>query len=151
MEKGQKFKGTATLWSDGRVDFRPQAAGDPRQRGIAETRDGKLYETTGQKPQVVAHLKCDARTVDRAAALHQALEELLPPEERRLKPPRGRLLLQDADLEVRLNQQTRHVEVRIDMDTTRVLDIDNHIFKLLTRINTCLAFNRTLLRPQSRA
>ena len=78
MEKGQKFKGVATIWQDGKVDFRPQAVGEPQRKGISETKNGKLYESIGKNPKLIAHVSIDAKTPDKSAALHEELEKLLP-------------------------------------------------------------------------
>jgi hypothetical protein len=151
MEKGQKFKGVATIWQDGKVDFRPQAVGEPQRKGISETKNGKLYESIGKNPKLIAHVSIDAKTTDKSAALHEELEKLLPKEERVLPPPAGRRLLLDDDMNIVLDEQHGLLQVRMDIDVRQVRDLDSCVFNLLTRINTCLAFNKTLLKQQSRA
>ena len=151
MEKGQKFKGVATLWPDGKVDFRPQTEGKSQQQGLKETKNSKLYQTTGKSPKLVAHLSIDSKTTDWRRAMLDELDAVLPPAQSALPGnPQGRLLLNDDDLVITLGDD-RKLMVRIDIDAATVVDMDSHIFKLLTRINTCLAFNRTLLKPQNRA
>ena len=150
-DKGKKFRGIATLYEDGKVDFRPQQEGPPQQRGISSTRNGKLYETTGKQPKVVAHLTIDGKTVDRRAALYDELDKLLPDDGQQARRPRGRKLMDDADCRITFDGKQRTLQIQMDVDMQKVVDLDTHIFKLLTRITTCLAFNRTFLKQRSRA
>ena len=58
-------RGTATIYEDDSIEFRPCAKGEPSQKNVKRSGSSKFYETNGEKESsYVAHLMTSKESID---------------------------------------------------------------------------------------
>ena len=108
-------------------EFLPQSQGEPQYEGISKTRNSQLKRSKGKNPKLVAHLTAKADSMDPYADMQEELEHLFPDKENATPKPRGRRLMAESEIEVRLNSEQRQVE-----SLHTVLKVLNRVFPKAT-------------------
>lgn len=156
----QKMRGTATVYSDLSIEFRPQGEGRAQQVPITSTRNSQLYRTTSaKKPQVVAHLKVPADTADPAAELTQQLNDLCRrawPEKKQPRPRRRRRLARWPEngtdgVTIEADERKYSLHVAMDISLADHVDYKDFFYQLVNETSKCLAFNTDFMNRLLRA
>lgn len=151
--RSRKVRGTAEIFADSRITFRPQAEGQPTQIGKKQMGRSSLYKTTSEKePQMVAHLSVDAGSADPAACLYEELEKLT--EGMRVKEPRqprGRLLIDRNGLRIFANASARKIVVVQEIDCTATPNYERFMLTQMQEIFKCFTINQASLARLSSA
>ena len=149
-----RIRGVLTqLNVSGDCEFRAQrTTGEPAQKVLSKSGDAKLYETTGRKPMMVAHLTTRADASDPLADLYDQLDAMAAMQKNSKKPQRqrGRKLLDEENAHVTLSQKERKVQMLLSIDLTKTPDFQNELIKLMQKISQCFLINQAFLRPQNR-
>ena len=92
--KPRKIRGTATIYADDRMEFRPQQAGEPQRLDVRKKGESSLYRTTSEKaPRLVAHLSAAADSPDPVAQMQEDLASLTKGMETKTDvQPKGKLI-----------------------------------------------------------
>lgn len=149
-EVARKYRGVATLYPDGQVDFRPHAEGQPQHEGLTATRNSKLYRTVGKEPKEVAHLSVKAGTADPFADMLDELRRLYPDHDKSMPPLFGRRLFHEDGIDLRLNEQERTLECMFHIALPGCLQVSNQVLTVFQKINSCLAYNENSIKPLTR-
>ena len=115
-------------------EFLPQSQGEPQYEGISKTRNSQLKRSKGKNPKLVAHLTAKADSMD-------------PDKENATPKPRGRRLMAESEIEVRLNSEQRQVECQFYIPLAGNVRYTESLFTIFSKINSCLAFNQDSLKP----
>jgi hypothetical protein len=144
-----RLRGVLTVLNDHQdCEFRAQrSTGVSTQKEMSSTKDSKLYKTTGEKkPKMVAHICVPADSSDPAADMQQQLQLLTKGLQTKAKPKlRGRVLLNESDCRVVLNEKERRVQAIFDIDLTASYDHQNQLIRKMQKISTCFAINQPYL------
>ena len=74
----KKMRGTARIFDDDSMEFRPYEAGKPVQKGVKKARKSSFYSTEGEKDSsYVMHLRVDRNATDPAAELSEDFDKLI--------------------------------------------------------------------------
>ena len=74
----KKLRGTARIYDDDSLEFRPYEAGKPVQKGVKKARKSSFYATEGEKESsYVMHLRVDKNSLDPAAELSEDFDKLI--------------------------------------------------------------------------
>ncbi len=149
-----RLRGVLTVLNDQQdCEFRAQrSTGVSSQKEVSSTKDSKLYKTTGEKkPKMVAHITVPADSADPAADMQKQLQQLTKGMKTKAKPKlNGRVLLDEKDCRVVLNEKERRVQVIFDIDLTASYDHQNQLIRKMQKISTCFAINQPYLsQPKS--
>ena len=136
-----KYKGTDYC------EFLPQAQGEPQYEGISKTRNSQLKRSKGKSPKLVAHLTAQAESIDPYADMLDQLGKLFPDNKKGMPKPRGRRLLSETEVDLRLNTEQRQLECHFNIVLAGNLRYTDSLFNIFSKINTCLAFNQDSLKP----
>ena len=101
-------------------EFLPQSQGEPQYEGISKTRNSQLKQ--------------------------EELEHLFPDKENATPKPRGRRLMAESEIEVRLNSEQRQVECQFYIPLAGNVRYTESLFTIFSKINSCLAFNQDSLK-----
>ena len=147
-----KVRGTATINPDNSFDFTPSQQGEPVQRSVRKHRKSKVYETAGNdKQSMVCHLVVDKNAVDPAAEMFEDFKTLTSGMGAKLPPAlKGRTLMNDEEVKVVANSKGR-IQISIDFDFTRELNMTQKLVTLIYKTTQCLASNATYFAQQRRA
>ena len=120
-------------------EFRAQrSSGEPQQRIVAKSGDAKLYETTGKKPLMVAHLTTRADSSDPVSDLYDQLDAMTAKQGRKApQRRRQRQLLDEENIHVSLSQKERRVQMQLCIDLTKTPDHQNELIRLMQKISQC--------------
>ncbi len=147
-----RLRGVLTVLNDQQdCEFRAQrSTGVSTQKEVSSTKDSKLYKTTGEKkPKMVAHITVPADSADPAADMQKQLQQLTKGMKTKAKPKlQGRVLLDEKDCRVVLNEKERRVQVIFDLDLTTSNDHQNQLIRKMQKISTCFAINQPYLSQQ---
>ena len=127
-------------------EFLPQSQGEPQYEGISKTRNSQLKRSKGKNPKLVAHLTAKADSMDPFADMQEELEHLFPDKENATPKPRGRRLMAESEIEVRLNSEQRQVECQFYIPLAGNVRYTESLFTIFSKINSCLAFNQDSLK-----
>lgn len=147
-----RLRGVLTVLNDEQdCEFRAQrSSGEPQQRVVARSGDAKLYETTGRRPLMVAHLATRADSSDPVSDLYDQLDAMAA---RQAKPAkarprrRERTLLDEERARVTLSQKERLVTMQLSIDLASTPDYQNELIRLMQKISQCFLINQAFLRP----
>lgn len=149
----KKLKGTATIYTDGAMEFVPQGTGSPRYETVSKVGSSAVYKTTGTGQQsYVAHLKVPADSADPQAELQEQLDKVglklwpMP----RAEVPRGRVLLRQPGCLVTQNASRGELQVSFTINLKEKVDYLKEYYKLQNQINLCLHSNADSLRQLCR-
>ena len=127
-------------------EFMPQAQGEPQYEGISKTRNSQLKRSKGKNPKLVAHLTANADSMDAYADMQEELERLFPDKTGEAPKPRGRRLLAEQEIDVRLNSEQRQVECQFHIPLAGNVRYTDSLFTIFSKINSCLVFNQDSLK-----
>ena len=98
-----------------------------------------------------AHICVPADSADPAADMQKQLQQLTKFLQTKAKPKlRGRVLLNESDCRVVLNEKERRVQVIFDLDLNTSNDHQNQLIRKMQKISTCFAINQPYLsQPKS--
>jgi hypothetical protein len=90
LKEKWKGRGTATIYEDDSIEFRPTGNGQPVQRNVRKRGNSKFYQTNGEKESnFVAHLSAPTGSLDPVGdmlkdfeALTKELQPVTPPKPR---------------------------------------------------------------------
>ena len=90
LKEKWKGRGTATIYEDDSIEFRPTGNGQPVQRNVRKRGNSKFYQTNGEKESnFVAHLSAPTGSLDPVGdmlkdfeALTRELQPVTPPKPR---------------------------------------------------------------------
>ena len=85
--------------------------------------------------------------MDPYADMQEELEHLFPDKENATPKPRGRRLMAESEIEVRLNSEQRQVECQFYIPLAGNVRYTESLFTIFSKINSCLAFNQDSLKP----
>ena len=146
-------RGTATIYEDDSIEFRPCGKGEPTQRNVKRIGNSKFYQTAGEKESnYVAHLMVPKTATDPVGDMLKDFESLTRELEPRLeKPPRTKPLLKKEDdngnsLQVYADRKDNRLKVFVDIN----LDPDKNPFNpadwaytlIGAQLNQCFTYNR---------
>lgn len=72
----RSVRGTLKMFGGDYCEFHPQGTGEPVQTNVVKLGESKLYDTTGKRPQRVAHLVVKGDCPDVRAELLRQVQEL---------------------------------------------------------------------------
>ena len=128
-------------------EFLPQAQGEPQYEGLVKTRNSQLKRSKGKAPKLVAHLTAKAESIDPYADMLDELDRLFPESKKTVQKPRGRRLLAEPEVDLRLNTQERQLECHFHITLAGNVRYTESLFTIFSKINSCLAFNQDSLKP----
>lgn len=141
-------RGTATIYEDDSIEFRPCAKGEPSQKNVKRSGSSKFYETNGEKESsYVAHLMTSKESIDPVGDMLKDFgtltKELQPqlPEEPRTKP-----LMKKDGLSVYLDAKEHKLkvfcEILLDAETTAYSPADWAYTLIAQPLNICFTSKR---------
>ena len=154
IKNGMKIRGTLTIVDADQHDYEFRAqrtTGESTQRVISKSGDAKLYETTGKKPMMVAHLTTRADSSDPVSDLYDQLDKISKTRDpgTSTRPPRsGRTLLAEENASVVLSKKERRVRMQLCIDLDKTPDYQNELIRLMQKISQCFLINQRFLRQQ---
>ena len=106
-------RGTATIYEDDSIEFRPCAKGEPSQRNVKRSGSSKFYQTNGEKESnYVAHLMASRDSLDPIGDMLRDFETLTRELEPKLpKEPRTKPLLKKDDMSVYLDKKEHKIRI----------------------------------------
>ena len=128
-------------------EFLPQAQGEPQYEGLVKTRNSQLKRSKGKAPKLVAHLTAKAESIDPYADMLDELGKLFPESKKTVQKPRGRRLLAEPEVDLRLNTNERQLECHFKLLLAGNVRYTDSLFTIFSKINSCLAFNQDSLKP----
>jgi len=157
----KKFRSTNVLYEDYSMQVTPIAVtGESNQTEVVEAGGGKMFVTKGQKKQTrCLHLAVDARENDPVSKLYKQMGDVLDkarkeglelPEYKPATTPKGTLLEKTDDYTCAMNEKSGCVEVTLTIDLSRDVDYCDKLYRIYTRISTCLHYNGDFLNRQCR-
>ncbi len=148
-------KGSATIYHDGAVEFKPSGQGEPVYDDLRRHKNGVTLATTrGTRPKLVARIPVSADSPDPFYAMVDALSEAMPadcpspvPAMTKVYARRPwRVLLKHDDVLLSLSPEHGRLFICATIDMGRTPLYQNQLFNLFNDINKCLAINETTLR-----
>lgn len=77
LKEKWKGRGTATIYEDDSIEFRPTGNGQPVQRNVRKRGNSKFYQTNGEKESnFVAHLSAPTGSLDPVGDMLKDFEAL---------------------------------------------------------------------------
>lgn len=151
--KSKKVRGTAEIFADNRITFRPQGEGSPTQLDKRKVGKSSLYKTTSEKePQIVAHLSVAASNPDPVGQLHDDLSELTKDMPRkRMEQPRGKLLIDVNGLRIFANSTRHSITVVQEIDCNEHKNYERFMLNQMQEIFKCFTINQASLAKLSSA
>lgn len=149
------MRGVLTVLNEAQdCEFRAQrSTGESTQKVISKSGDAKLYQTTGKKPMMVAHLSTRADSSDPVADLYSQLDAIAAkqPNKPKAKPrKRDRQLLSEDNAQVYLSTKERVVQMHLSINLDKTPDYQNELIRLMQKISQCFLINQAFLRaPKS--
>ena len=128
-------------------EFLPQAQGEPQYECLVKTRNSQLKRTKGKNPKLLAQIKCNAESVDPYSDMLDELDRLFPESKNLHRNPRGRRLLVEPEVDLRLNTQERQLECHFHITLAGNVRYTESLFTIFSKINSCLAYNQDSLKP----
>ena len=100
-------RGTATIYEDDSIEFRPCGKGEPSQRNVKRSGASKFYQTNGEKESnYVAHLMAPMNALDPVGDMLKDFETLTRELEPQLpREPRTKPLMKRDGLAVYLDKK----------------------------------------------
>lgn len=148
--KPRKVRGTATIFDDNRVEFTPQAIGEPRRQKEKKKGLSTFYETIGEKESsIVAHLKVPANCEDPAAQMFEELAHFTKDMQTQApKMPKQKKLMSEEGVSVWHLKSENKVVVKMEIATDTEQELSSILFNLTSEVNKCLAINKRFLNQQ---
>ena len=146
-EKSKKVRGTAEIFADNRITFRPQAEGEPTQLEKKKIGRSSFYKTTSEKePQYVAHLSVPADSPDPVAQMQEELAELTKgmPTKRDISP-KGKVLVDQGGLRIYTNNAQKTITVVQSIDCTTHPNYERFMLQQMQEIFKCFTINQPSL------
>jgi len=141
-------RGTATIYEDDSIEFRPSGKGEPSQRNVKRAGNSKFYETNGEKESsYVAHLMASRSATDPVGDMLNDFETLT----RELKPqlpmePRTKPLMKKEGLSVYLDKKEHKLkvfcEILLDAEINAYSPADWAYTLIAHPLNICFTSNR---------
>ena len=146
-EKPKKVRGTATIYADSRIDFRPQAEGSPAQVNKKSVGRSSFYKTTSEKePQLVAHLSVPADSADPVAQMQEDLASLTKGmESKKSVQPKGKLLVSTDGLKIFTNNTRKTITVVQEIDLSAHPNYEKFMLIQMQEIFKCFTINQSSL------
>ena len=146
-EKSKKVRGTAEIFADNSITFRPQAEGEPTQLEKKKIGRSSFYKTTSEKePQFVAHLSVPADSPDPVAQMQEELASLTKGmETKREISPKGKVLVDYGGLRIYTNNAQRTITVQQTIDCASHPNYEKFMLNQLQEIFKCFTINQTYL------
>ena len=153
-------RGTATIYEDDSIEFRPFAKGEPSQRNVKRSGSSKFYQTNGEKESnYVAHLMASRDSLDPIGDMLRDFETLTRELEPKLpKEPRTKPLLKKDDMSVYLDKKEHKIriyaEILLDANKNPYSPADWAFTTIGAPLSQCFTSNRksilTAFLPQGR-
>ncbi len=141
-------RGTATIYEDDSIEFRPCAKGEPSQRNVKRSGSSKFYQTNGEKESnYVAHLMASTDALDPVGEMLQDFDTLTKDLQPKLpKEPRTKPLMKKDGLSVYLDKKEHKLkvfcEILLDAETTAYSPADWAYTLIAQPLNICFTSNR---------
>ena len=152
-EKSRKVRGTAEIFADNRITFRPQAEGEPTQLEKKKIGRSSFYKTTSEKePQYVAHLSVPADSPDPVAQMQEDLALLTKGMETKTDvQPKGKLLVDNDGLRIYTNNSRKTITVVQEIDLSAHPNYEKFMLNQMQQIFRCFTINETSFRKLTSA
>jgi hypothetical protein len=141
-------RGTATIYEDDSIEFRPCAKGEPSQRNVKRSGASKFYQTNGEKESnYVAHLMAPKDSLDPVGDMMKDFKSLT----RELQPqlplePRTKPLMKKDGLSVYLDKKEHKLkifcEILLDTEKTAFSPADWAYTMIAQPLNSCFISNK---------
>lgn len=152
MKEKWKGRGTATIYEDDSIEFKPTGSGQPVQRDVRKRGNSKFYQTNGEKESnYVAHLSAPTGSLDPVGDMLKDFESLtkelkpqLPPKPR-TKPIMKREGQHGETIEVYVDSKEHCVRVfaTLPLDEKNPLNPADWAYTLIgAPLNQCFTSNR---------
>ena len=141
-------RGTATIYEDDSIEFRPCGKGEPSQRNVKRSGASKFYQTNGEKESnYVAHLMAPKDSLDPVGTMLEDFEALTKELEPQLrKKPRTKPLLEREGLSVYLDKKEHRLlvfaEILLDANVNPYSPADWAYTTIGAPLNQCFTSNR---------
>ena len=119
-------------------EFMPQAQGEPQYEGISKTRNSQLKRSKGKAPKLVAHLTAQAESIDPDADMLDELGRLFPDNKKGMPKPRGRRLLAEPEVDLRLNADQRQLECHFNIPLAGNVRYTESLFTIFSKNLDCM-------------
>ena len=151
--KPRKVRGTATIYADDRMEFRPQQAGEPQRLDVRKKGESSFYKTTSEKePQLVAHLSVAADSPDPVAQMQEDLASLTKGMETKTDvQPKGKLLVDNDGLRIYTNNSRKTITVVQEIDLSAHPNYEKFMLNQMQQIFRCFTINETSFRKLTSA
>ena len=145
-----RMRGVLTVLNEANdCEFRAQrSTGESTQRVISKSGDAKLYQTTGKKPQMVAHLTTRADATDPISDLYDQLDKMAAkqqPKTAKQRPQRERVLMDEGGVKVTMSKAAKRVTVTMNINMAETPHYQQHLLKLFTQVQQCFLTNELSL------
>lgn len=143
----KKMRGTARIFDDDSMEFRPYETGKPIQKGVKKARKSSFYSTEGEKDSsYVMHLRVDRNATDPAAELSEDFDKLIKnvggDAEERFK---GKVLDNVEGRKITLSKKNHSLKVeltfKLEGNTLYKDELHKHVFETLL----CFSRNQELI------
>lgn len=140
-------RGTATIYEDDSIEFRPCGKGEPSQRNVKRSGASKFYQTNGEKESnYVAHLMAPMNALDPVGDMLKDFETLTRELEPQLpREPRTKPLMKRDGLSVYLDKKEHKVRVfaEIALDNEHPYSPADWAYTIIgAPLNQCFTSNR---------
>lgn len=153
-------RGTATIYEDDSIEFRPCGKGEPSQRNVKRSGASKFYQTNGEKESnYVAHLMAPKDALDPVGDMLKDFETLTRELEPQLpKEPRTKPLMKRDGMSVYLDKKEHKVrifaEILLDAEKNPYSPADWAYTLIGAQLSQCFTTNRksilTAFLPQGK-
>ena len=149
--KPRKVRGTAEIFADSRITFRPQGEGTTTQLEKKTVGKSSFYKTTSEKePLLVAHLSVAASNPDPVAQMQEDLAELTRGLETQCDvSPRGKLIADQGGLRIFTNNARHTITVVQEIDCVSHPNYERFMLNQMRMIFKCFAINEPSLAKLS--
>ena len=141
-------RGTATIYEDDSIEFRPDGKGQPVQRDVRKSGRSKFYQTNGEKESnYVAHLSAPVASIDPVGDMLKDFDNLTRELQPQLpKEPRTKPLMKKDGLSVYLDKKEHKLkvfcEILLDAEITAYSPADWAYTLIAQPLNICFTSNR---------
>ena len=141
-------RGTATIYEDDSIEFRPCAKGEPSQRNVKRSGASKFYQTNGEKESnYVAHLMARTDALDPVGEMLQDFETLTKELDPKLPvKPRAKPIYQKDGLAVYLDKKEHLLrifgEIVLDANKNPYSPADWAYTLIGAQLSQCFTSNR---------
>lgn len=131
-----KVRGTATYDGDD-FTFTPTGTGEAQQHNIVSSGKNKMYETTGKRNSIVAHLVCDGSSTDPASEMIDSLQKMCE----KMKKPFPTVNVKDIDIinydniKVRASRPERKVKIYMDLPLAKPQAVYKQLSLLMAKLS----------------